>query len=518
MTTFVRLALITTFATYFLIFIGGLVRVSGAGLGCPDWPHCYGGWFPPVSEYHLSQRLQEQAQDNPALLDEVDPDTFNFTLAWIEYVNRLVGVVIGLLILATAIGATRWCRQHRRILLLAWGSVLLVIFQGWLGGQVVASELKPWLVSVHMIVALLMVSILLYLCLAPLYLQAKPTLTWRRASQAIGGIWLLSLVQLTLGALLRGRIENIERAYPLFSDAMVFEQLGPLKYVHIGLGVVLGVAGIVVGVRTIRAGASGLARHALRAVVALAAIQIVAGLLFRHFGLAPILQVFHLWLASLWIGALFVAWRSLRVEQPVQAELPNVSRWLTAGMALVVIAALLGLVTIHLAEESRRQLEVIRQAPEFSLTTSGGKTFTEEDFAGKITVLQFMFTRCPSICPMMTSKLANMYELYDHSDAVQFVQITVDPDYDSPQVLEDFADQYGRDDDRWVLLHGPEEPLKQVAETGFQVRSDFPNHSTKFILIDPQGRLRGYFEYSRPASMNALRAAIRQLHKENFLP
>ena len=75
--------------TYLLIFIGGLVRVSGAGMGCPDWPKCFGRWIPPTS---LSQ-----------LPDYIDPEKFNLVLAWVEYLNRLFGALVGLIILITFI-------------------------------------------------------------------------------------------------------------------------------------------------------------------------------------------------------------------------------------------------------------------------------------------------------------------------------------------------------------------------------------------------------------------------------
>jgi heme A synthase len=87
--SFARLALATTVATYLLILVGALVRASGAGLGCPDWPMCYGRWIPPTSVSQL-----------PA---GYDPATFNAILTWTEYTNRLLGVSIGFLIIATAV-------------------------------------------------------------------------------------------------------------------------------------------------------------------------------------------------------------------------------------------------------------------------------------------------------------------------------------------------------------------------------------------------------------------------------
>ena len=148
LTSFQRLALWTTAATYFLILVGGLVRASGAGLGCPDWPRCFGSWIPPAS-----------AADLPP---QFDVSQFNPTLMWTEYLNRLLGVTVGFLILATTISAWRHHRHQPRILWTIVAALLLTGFQGWLGGRVVAHELAAWIVTVHMIVALLIVQMLLY--------------------------------------------------------------------------------------------------------------------------------------------------------------------------------------------------------------------------------------------------------------------------------------------------------------------------------------------------------------------
>src|SRR5262247_3512445 len=146
--TFQRLALCTTASTYFLILVGGLVRASGAGLGCPDWPRCFGSWIPPRS-----------AADLPS---QFDPSLFNPTLMWTEYLNRLLGVTVGFLILATAISAWRHHRHEPRILWTTVAALLLTGFQGWLGGRVVAHELAAWIVTIHMMVALVIVQLLLY--------------------------------------------------------------------------------------------------------------------------------------------------------------------------------------------------------------------------------------------------------------------------------------------------------------------------------------------------------------------
>ena len=148
LTSFQRLALWTTATTYLLILVGGLVRASGAGLGCPDWPRCFGSWIPPAS-----------AADLPP---QFDPSQFNPALMWTEYLNRLLGVTVGFLIFATAISAWRHHRHQPRILWTTIAAFLLVGFEGWLGGRVVAHELAAWIVTAHLIVAIVIVQLLLY--------------------------------------------------------------------------------------------------------------------------------------------------------------------------------------------------------------------------------------------------------------------------------------------------------------------------------------------------------------------
>jgi len=167
LTSFQRLALWTTATTYLLILVGGLVRASGAGLGCPDWPRCFGSWIPPASA--------------AALPAGFDPSQFNPSLMWTEYLNRLLGVSVGFLILATLVSAIRHHRGAGRILWPTLAAFLLVGFQGWLGGVVVQQELASWIVTVHLVVALVIVSLLLYATVYAFFLDAPPPAAATRA-------------------------------------------------------------------------------------------------------------------------------------------------------------------------------------------------------------------------------------------------------------------------------------------------------------------------------------------------
>src|SRR5690606_27411099 len=97
LSSFQRWALLTTACTYLLIGIGGLVRATGSGLGCPDWPKCFDRWMPPT--------------DVSQVPSHIDPALFNFAKAWTEYLNRLAGVTVGILIFGTLVVAVR---RHRK--------------------------------------------------------------------------------------------------------------------------------------------------------------------------------------------------------------------------------------------------------------------------------------------------------------------------------------------------------------------------------------------------------------------
>jgi Uncharacterized protein required for cytochrome oxidase assembly len=99
---FFRSAIISTFLSYLLIFVGGLVRVSGSGLGCPDWPKCFGRWIPPTSIEQIPSHI--------------DPTVFNIVLAWIEYGNRMLGIIVGLSItLMTVIALVYFRKNFKKI-------------------------------------------------------------------------------------------------------------------------------------------------------------------------------------------------------------------------------------------------------------------------------------------------------------------------------------------------------------------------------------------------------------------
>jgi len=313
---FTKLALTSTIATYLLIFMGGLVRVSGAGLGCPDWPQCFGRWFPPTDVSQI-----------PA---EIDPSKFNFTLAWIEYINRLLGMTIGLLILATAILAILRFRRYPKILFAVCAAAVLTAFQGWQGSIVVASELEPIIVSVHMVLALVIVSLLIYATLQSYYLDRPDVAISRQQPAKLKGwtgiLWIVSIVQIAMGTQIREALEILAREYPLLPDTELLTRAGMMPHLHMSLGMLVagGVTVLALWVGSRRDRFTPLVVASTAALVVLAFIQIFTGVAFMVWGTPSIVEVFHLWIASLMIGTLLVVYSASRAQ--ATAEGPNLQR------------------------------------------------------------------------------------------------------------------------------------------------------------------------------------------------
>lgn len=291
LSSFQTLALWTTATTYFLILVGGLVRASGAGLGCPDWPRCFGSWIPPAS-----------AADLPA---GFAVSQFNPTLMWTEYLNRLLGVTVGLLILATLVSAWRHHRGTPRIVWPTAAAFVLVGFQGWLGGVVVQQGLAAWIVTIHMIVALVIVSLLLSATVyaffdaggAPVRAAARRPLAWSALA-----LIAVTLVQVVLGTQVREHIDEALDRGVARTDALGTVGLYDLWHRDLSLVVFVGTLAILWLAWTKHRREPALLGTA-GVMAALVSMQLVLGLSMAYLSLTPAAQVGHLTAASVLLGA-----------------------------------------------------------------------------------------------------------------------------------------------------------------------------------------------------------------------
>ncbi len=180
------------------------------------------------------------------------------------------------------------------------------------------------------------------------------------------------------------------------------------------------------------------------------------------------------------------------------------------------------LLFLGLAGCSREPLPVLGTIPAFSLTERAGTPVTADDLEGRIWVADFIFTRCPDVCPALSGRMSALRKelAANGTEGVTMVSISVDPNHDTPAVLQSYASKFGGDED-WLFLTGPRESIAGLLRDGFKVAfadggpPTAPiTHSDRFVLVDPQLRVRGYYHGLDEASVDKLVDDVATLRAE----
>lgn len=149
---------------------------------------------------------------------------------------------------------------------------------------------------------------------------------------------------------------------------------------------------------------------------------------------------------------------------------------------------------------------VMGKVLDFELIDSNNSAFQKKSLDNKVWVADFIFTSCGGVCPRMSAKMAEVYRSYDMETDVHFVSISVDPDTDTPERLQEYAKRYNAKSDQWHFLTGKYDDIRDIAVNSFKVgKIDEPIfHSQRFILVDQNSNIRGYYEYNDKESMKKL--------------
>jgi len=158
--------------------------------------------------------------------------------------------------------------------------------------------------------------------------------------------------------------------------------------------------------------------------------------------------------------------------------------------------------------------------PDFSLINQQGQPVTQEQFNGKIYVADFFFATCPDICKAMSSQLVRVQEAFRNEPQVQIASFTVNPEYDTPEVLKEYGERYNANPQKWSFLTGDREQIYSLAKTGFYLpvqqvpgQQEFI-HSEKFMLVDKERRVRGIYDGTNAADVDRLILEIKVLLDE----
>lgn len=321
--SFKAFAKLTLVSIFLIIVAGSVVRMTGSGMGCPDWPKCFGLIVPPTSvdqiEWKASESFvkgqmiiyQEQLwssnsdfissevynKENWTLYTKHDYAKFNPAHTWTEYVNRLIGAVSGLLTFIMLIMSFRYWETKRKVVYLSAAVVFLMGFQGWLGATVVYSVLQPVQITIHMLMALLIVALMVYLIFEIPENKLKGTFVFDTRLRSLLMLALgLSLVQIALGTQVRQLIDEIASSLDYGQRNLWVDLAGNTFKFHRSFAILLVIVNSMLYIRNRKL---DLGFVLPSWILVLVGVEVLSGIVLTYVDMMALMQPIHLVVASL---------------------------------------------------------------------------------------------------------------------------------------------------------------------------------------------------------------------------
>ena len=315
---FRRLGMITICAVYLVILVGGIVRASGAGMGCPDWPTCFGQWVPPTSEAQLPENYQEIYAERGYKNTQ-----FNPVKTWTEYTNRLVGVSIGFCILLTAWASRIYLKSDKSIFYLCLSVLFITGFQGWLGSAVVASNLKPFMITLHMLLALFIVALLIF----SIAKSQRDYLVDIDSSQLSSSVYTaikfamgFTLIQIAMGTQVREAVDFIAHEHKYIDREYWRDSFPIIFYIHRSFSAIILFTNLWISWKIYQSvDKDNVLLRCAYLLVGVIATAIIAGITLDRLGVPPIAQPIHLLMANIIFGVQFFIYICLFYSSKKQA-------------------------------------------------------------------------------------------------------------------------------------------------------------------------------------------------------
>lgn len=281
-----RWALLTILSVVFLIGVGSLVRASGSGLGCPDWPKCFGTWIPPLSVDELPPQFE--------------PSQFNLFKTWTEYINRLIGVLIGIFIFVTTLLSFRFRKEKPIVMWFSIAALVLVAFQGWLGSIVVATELTAWIITAHMVVAMIILLLLMFAYYASFTengVEYIPRQERKLLLPLVISLGVVTCLQVILGTQVREEIDVLTKSFaelPREYWINTIRDKNILHDIHRSFSWVPLILAVIIWWKAFRSEVHKLYYSYTVATVLLIVLQSAAGIILSYYSMPATMQVVHL--------------------------------------------------------------------------------------------------------------------------------------------------------------------------------------------------------------------------------
>jgi len=312
---------LTLIFIYLVVVAGSFVRITGSGMGCPDWPKCFGQWVPPTNEAELPdnykkiysegrvkkvekfsnylsaigfKRKAEELRKDPSLIKEED---FNSAKTWIEYINRLFGFLAGNLMLLSFIWLI-WKYRKKKLIALAGFNLVLMGIQAWFGSIVVATNLVPWTITVHMLLALVIIGIQIYFIkeISPWKEKHYALPSWM--NRLIWACFAITIYQMFLGTQVRESIDELTKQGISRNDWT--EELGFSFYLHRSFSWIVLIFLTFIAWRNEKLTKNKIIRFIFGFLV----IELLSGVLLAHYDMPGLIQTSHLIFATIIFGLL----------------------------------------------------------------------------------------------------------------------------------------------------------------------------------------------------------------------
>ncbi|GAA4133795.1 hypothetical protein GCM10022216_06160 [Sphingobacterium kyonggiense] len=343
---FIRINKITIFVLFIVIAAGGIVRSTGSGMGCPDWPKCFNRIIPPTDVSQLPQGYEQHYVEGRIkknerfanmieffgyknLADQIRHDEsiliheeFNAAKTWTEYVNRLAGVTAGFCMLFTAFYSFTYWKKKKAIAIWSVLNLIVVVIQAWLGSIVVSTNLTPWVITIHMLLALVIVCISIHTYYWATTLRngsiLKAGIPKGLKLITLGSIVLL-VIQVVYGTEVREIIDHLKQTDIMRSEWI--DSIGLNYHIHRILAyLTLAITVFLfLKVKSLNIQNSVQYKYALISFV-LVCIQMLSGIILARFHVPAVAQTVHLVVASLFVGAQYYLLLLLNAPKPVLVE------------------------------------------------------------------------------------------------------------------------------------------------------------------------------------------------------
>ncbi|UAY56996.1 COX15/CtaA family protein [Arachidicoccus terrestris] len=221
---FIKYAKLVLYTIFIVILAGSIVRTTHSGMGCPDWPHCFGRWIPPLNAGQLPPDFEKY-------LKKQDIDhTFNAFHTWIEYLNRMLTVLLGIFIVLLNFMAWKIYRKTRpAIFIWALSLFVLVGFEAWVGKVVVNSNLGVLLITAHMIPALIIAGVCVYMIHL---VHGKPFIINKPLKWLTWLAFVLVFIQILIGTEVRAEVDHVSKALRYTARETWLSQVGDALHIH----------------------------------------------------------------------------------------------------------------------------------------------------------------------------------------------------------------------------------------------------------------------------------------------